>query len=265
MRIPYTISPQSITVFVDGKIRTVLSGTKSFDNLRDHLKKPEHDINLILKLSSREQEVQASVKGYKVTVKDGTVYYEGEELHNTLTDKLLHMLDSGFDPQPWVKFLERLMTNPSYRSRGCLFDFLEKFSAPITPDGKFIAFKRVSHNWKDLHTHTILNTIGTTVSMDRSKVDDDPNHTCSAGLHVCADEYLKGYATGTGCRTLVVEVDPANVVSVPHDYNFSKMRVCEYKVLAEICPEQIPETLSEAVYDASKQQGRDKYGRFLPK
>lgn len=92
------------------------------------------------------------------------------------------------------------------------------------------------------------NSIGNVIKMDRAKVDDDPQHTCSSGLHVCADEYLKGYATDSNARTLVVEVNPANVVAVPYDYNFSKMRVCEYKVLAEIEPKQIPDILSEGVY-----------------
>jgi hypothetical protein len=90
------------------------------------------------------------------------------------------------------------------------------------------------------------------VTMDRSKVDDDPQHTCSSGLHVCADEYLKGYATGSDNRTLVVEVNPADVVAVPYDYNFSKMRVCRYKVLAQIEPKEIPDVLDSVVYDESE-------------
>jgi hypothetical protein len=67
-------------------------------------------------------------------------------------------------------------------------------------------------------------------------------------LHVCADEYLKGYANGTDARTLVVEVNPADVVAVPYDYNFAKMRVCEYKVLSEIDPVKIQEVLGMWVY-----------------
>jgi hypothetical protein len=46
----------------------------------------------------------------------------------------------------------------------------------------------------------------------------------------------------------VVEVNPAHVVAVPYDYDFAKMRVCEYKVLAEIQPEKIPDVLDEEVY-----------------
>lgn len=265
MRIPFTISSESITVFVGGKMRTVLAGTKNFDLLREHLKGNDHDPETILRLSDREESVRAAVSGSKVEVINGTVYYNGEHLNNALTEKLLDLLDDGFDATPWVKFLENLMDNPSYRSRKCLYEFLEHFKAPITPEGNFIAFKRVGANYRDLHTGTMDNSIGKTVKMDRSKVDDDPKHTCSSGLHVCADEYLKGYANGNGTRTLVVEVNPANVVAVPYDYNFSKMRVCEYTVLAEIAVVDIPDVLDQKVYKAPK-QGRDpKTGRFLPK
>jgi len=67
-------------------------------------------------------------------------------------------------------------------------------------------------------------------------------------LHVCADEYLQGYANHSEARTLVVEVNPAHVVAVPYDYNFAKMRVCEYTVLNEIEPKDIPEVLDMWLY-----------------
>lgn len=261
MRVPYTLSAESITVFVNGKMRTVLSDSANFEKLKDHLRKPEHDTETILRLSDREEAVRSSHSAVEVI--NGTVYYKGEELHNALTNKLLNLLDDGFNAEPWVKFLEKLMNNPSYRSRNCLFEFLDHFNAPITPEGNFIAFKRVRDNWKDIRSNTFENRIGTVVKMDRTKVDDDPNNTCSSGLHVCADEYLKGYATGDNYRTLVVAVDPANVVAVPYDYNFSKMRVCEYEVLSEISTDQIPEVLGQKVYSSG--QKRDSKGRFLPK
>jgi hypothetical protein len=47
---------------------------------------------------------------------------------------------------------------------------------------------------------------------------------------------------------VVVEVNPANVVAVPYDYNFAKMRVCEYKVVEEIEPARIQEILDSEMY-----------------
>jgi hypothetical protein len=249
MRLPFTLSDESLTVFVEGKMRTVLSNTRNFDLLKEHLNCKVHDAKLVLKLSDREEYVRASTVGSKVTVVGGVVYYDGQVVYGALTDKLLNLLDQGYDVSPWTKFLENLMDNPSYRSRKCLFEFLDHFNAPLTAGGNFIAFKRVGRDWKDLHSGTYTNTIGALIKMDRSKVDDNPQHSCSSGLHVCADEYLEGYANGGYSRTLVVEVNPANVVAVPYDYNFSKMRVCEYRVLSEVDVEDIPDILSEEMYD----------------
>lgn len=247
MRVPYTLSDQSITVFVKGKMRTILAGNKNFETLKDHLREDDHDANLILKLSDREETVRQSA-GKHVEVIAGTVYYKGEEVHNALSDKLLDMIDQGFDATPWAKFLEKLMANPSYRSRSCLYEFLERFNAPITADGNFIAFKRIRNDWKDIHSGSMDNSVGTVVKMDRTKVDDDPKHTCSSGLHVCADSYLDGFADAAKSRTVVVEVDPSNVVAVPYDYNFAKMRVCEYTVLTEVDPADIRDVLKQAMY-----------------
>lgn len=247
MRVPYTLSDESITIFVEGKMRTVLSGNNNFELLKDLLREDEHDIQMLLAYSDREETIRASANS-DVEVLNGVVYYKGEELHNALTDKLLDILDDGFDITPWVKFLEKLMQNPSFRSRNCLYEFLEHFKAPITPEGNFIAFKRIRKDWKDIHSGKFDNSVGTVVQMDRSKVDDDPQHTCSSGLHVCADSYLNGFADAASSRTVVVEVNPANVVAVPYDYNFAKMRVCEYTVLAEVEPEDIQGILSESMY-----------------
>jgi len=248
MRIPYTVSPESITVFAGGKMYTVLSGHKNFDLLCEHLRLPEHSVEVIMRLADREQNIRDSAAGSKVEIIHGTVYYEGQELNNALTNKLLNLLDGGFDVTPWVKFLENLMLNPSFRSRECLFGFLDNFNAPITPEGNFIAFKRIRKDWKDIHSGTMDNSVGNVVKMDRTKVDDDPQHTCSSGLHVCADQYLTQFADAANSRTVVVEVNPANVVAVPYDYNFAKMRVCEYKVVEEIEPARIPEILDNEMY-----------------
>lgn len=257
MRIPYTLSDYSATVFADGKVLTITSGHKNFDNLRTLLQQNDHDVPAIIKCMDREDHIRQSTTGTDVEIIGGVVYFKGEEVHNALTDKLLNLMDDGFDVTPWIKFLDNLMLNPSYRSRECLYNFLEKFDAPITPDGNFIAFKRIRQDWKDIHSGTFDNSIGTVVKMERAKVNDDPQHTCSAGLHICADKYLNSFADAAKSRTVVVEVNPAHVVAVPYDYDFAKMRVCEYKVLAEIEPEKIPDVLDTHLYEYYGYDGAD--------
>jgi hypothetical protein len=60
-------------------------------------------------------------------------------------------------------------------------------------------------------------------------VNDDPNAGCSHGLHVGSETY----AVGFGSRHLIVAVDPADVVCIPHDSSCQKMRCCGYTVVGE--------------------------------
>jgi hypothetical protein len=123
------------------------------------------------------------------------------------------------------------MDNPSYRSVQELYGFLEKNNLPITPDGYFLAYKRVRDDYTDCHTGTMDNSIGKTVSMERNQVDDDQNNTCSQGLHFCSQGYLKHFG---GARTIIVKINPRDVVSIPTDYDNSKGRACKYQVIGEV-------------------------------
>ena len=240
MKVPYTISDDSVTLFIKGGIQTVASSHGNYQDVVDHLKQEDHDEEVLIELANKETLVSRSLTGTaRAEVKYGTVYYDNTQVHNSLSEKLLDLLDSGHDAGPWLAFLENVMENPSYRSRESLYDFLDHFKAPITPDGHFIAFKRVRDNYMDIHSGTMDNSPGSVVSMPRSQVDDDNQRTCSAGLHVCADEYLKGYfGAGAGYRTVAVKVNPRDVVSVPYDYNFSKMRTCQYEVVGDVDEKQ---------------------------
>ena len=83
----------------------------------------------------------------------------------------------------------------------------------------------------DVYTGTIDNRVGNVVSMPRNQVDDLSERTCSHGLHVCSIGYLTHY---TGERLVAVKVNPRDIVSIPKDYENSKMRVCEYTVVQEL-------------------------------
>ena len=62
--------------------------------------------------------------------------------------------------------------------------------------------------------------------MPRNFVEDNPEVACSHGLHCASAEYAKGYGVLTE-----VAVDPADVVSVPYDYDFAKCRCCRFEIL----------------------------------
>ena len=65
----------------------------------------------------------------------------------------------------------------------------------------------------------------------RSQVNDNPNQTCSTGLHFCSQNYLGHFS---GARVMILKINPRDVVSIPTDYDFSKGRCCRYEVIGEI-------------------------------
>jgi len=114
-----------------------------------------------------------------------------------------------------------------------LYGFLEKNNLPITPDGHFLAYKKVRNDFLDIHSGTMDNSPGTVVEMERFKVDDNKDQTCSTGLHFCGMSYLGHFGSGSD-RTVIVKIDPADVVSIPSDYNGAKGRACRYEVIGEL-------------------------------
>jgi len=82
----------------------------------------------------------------------------------------------------------------------------------------------------DHHSHSFDIQIGKVVSMPRENTDGCQENTCSRGLHIGAPGWLKRcYYGDTG---LVCLVNPANVVAIPHDDYYGKMRCCEYLPVA---------------------------------
>jgi hypothetical protein len=103
---------------------------------------------------------------------------------------------------------------------------------PITSNGTIQAYKAVRENYTDCHTGTFDNTVGNTLQMPRNKVDDNKDVGCSYGFHAGTFEYARDFMPSNG-HLLIVEIDPADVVSIPTDCQFQKLRTCKYKVTQE--------------------------------
>ena len=238
-------SDRSLTIFING---------------RPYVADVEHPNWNIIQTAVKEQcwldipdliDIQQAVTKYvsssgRVTVADGTVFYDDKPIHNGLAQRIIEMMSEGFDFDALVKFLENVEENPSKRAVQELYDFLEYGKMPITSDGHFLAYKRIRGNWNDCHSNSISNKIGSVVSMPRNEVDDDSHRTCSTGLPVCSLEYLRNF---WGERVVAVKVHPRDVVSVPVDYNNTKMRCCRYVVVAELDAELADRAWEQSVVD----------------
>ena len=145
----------------------------------------------------------------------------------------------GFNIDPMLNFLDNMNDNPSDKAIVELFDFMQNKHLPITDDGHFLAYKAVSPDFKDIYTGNIDNSVGNEVSIERSKVDSNRDKHCSAGLHVGAIDYVKSYGgidldedNDGGNQIVICKVNPADVVSVPSDAKFQKLRTCRYEVVS---------------------------------
>jgi hypothetical protein len=169
-----------------------------------------------------------------VEIKNGQVTYEGEVVHGSISKRILEFMSKGLPFQPLVNFLNNLMGNPSMQSQKELYDFLEHEHLPITEDGYFLAYKAVRADYMDKYRGVFDNHVGNVCEMTRSKVDDDRGRGCSNGLHAGALNYVAGYGSlENGDKIVIVKINPADVVSVPSDCNYEKLRTCRYEVVGE--------------------------------
>jgi hypothetical protein len=199
---------------------------------------------------------------------DGVMTLKGtsEAIPEFLAKKLLQFIEDGIDIDSLVNFWRRLLLNPDKHVRTQLYKFLENNGHPITSRGYFLAYKSVAVKRKyDKETgekiikveydedtgerveekftqemtfephhsgpHGMVIKVGEPVTMPREECDNNPDNTCSRGLHVGSMAYVGDFGCGD---KVVLEclISPTDVVSVPSDYNATKMRTCKYYPIA---------------------------------
>jgi hypothetical protein len=227
--LPFIQNGHSTTLFLHGRPFTVPDTHRHYQSILEKLEAGDDEgfEELIA-----PPIVQALQDQEEFSIREGVLCYHGEpQIGNYLADKIAQLWELGKPVEAALNFFRKLMNNPSNRVYEELYKFMEQNEMPLTPAGNFLAYKRIRENYMDLHSGTIDNHVGANPKLPRIKVDDNPNNTCSHGLHVCAFNYLANFS---GERVVVCEVNPADVVAIPTDYNHTKMRVTEYKVVGEI-------------------------------
>jgi hypothetical protein len=228
MSYPFIIQGNNVTVVIGNKPHTISKTHITYQKVLDAIKAGDWDT---VKDVIEPKKVVLNYGQGNVSVQGETLYWKGEVLNSGLASRMIAMLQEGFPIEPMVNFMENLYKNPSKRSVTELYGFLEKNNLPITPDGYFLAYKKVRADYTDVHSGKFDNSVGQVVEMERNAVDDDKDRTCSTGLHFCAQSYLDHFG---GQRVVIVKVNPADVVSIPSDYNDAKGRACRYEVIGEV-------------------------------
>lgn len=177
-----------------------------------------------------------------ITVDNGVVSVSGFVVNNSMTERLLSMMNEGEDGEgikTFARFFSHLMNHAEERVINELYPFLVHNDITLNDDGSFYAYRAVTADYLDKYTKKIDNSVGTVVEMPRSMVDDNKNRTCSCGLHFASISYARGLYYNRGNRIVKVKVWPEDVVSIPTDYDGKKGRCCKYEVIEDVTDQYV--------------------------
>ena len=235
----YIINNTAIVFFFDNKPVKVEKTAPEYTRILSAFDLPSGEQEEVINAILNERVGEYEKDGF--TISPDSVSYDGETLPDILADKVRGIAAEGLPVKLFANFWENLNNNPSASSVRELYDFLAYKELPVTEDGFFIAYKGVASNGLSVCGNTktkvlqgivddngkIQNNVGDTIEVKRWDVDDNRDNGCSFGLHVGSMDY----ATTWGEKTLVVKVNPADVVSVPNDCSCQKCRVSKYEVI----------------------------------
>lgn len=225
------------------RIRSILENTSDPDP--EHIRELADSFISISNFLSESSDREMSISGTKIVL-------DGQIIDGPLAAKVIQYYQekNHVGIQSLIRFIDKAINNlGGTKSINSLWSWINERNFTITDDGNFIAYKGVVLQDKEfVSVHSgnatsngvfyknarIPNPIGAVVTMPRDQVNDDTSVGCSRGLHAGSWQYASGF----GKKVLAVEIDPRNVVSVPSDSNFQKLRVCEYKVLA-VAPDRL--------------------------
>jgi len=245
---PYQLSDRTLTVYVGNNTYQTDRSNPCWEQIKAALNNPATHDDEMIALMKPINAIATALRGQtEVTVVGSRVMYGDEPVHHVLANRIMDVLSEGFNIDPWLRFATNVYANPYGWSRDELYLFLEKAELPLTDDGCFIAYKKVRSDYTDIHSGRFSNQIGQIVSMPREQVDKNRNNTCSTGLHFCSKGYLPSFGGGYGSRVVLVKINPADVVSIPSDYDNTKGRTWRYEVVGEIPEDQVRDILWPAV------------------
>lgn len=234
-------------IFADGSTRAINSTNADFAALVQAVVIDGADEDAIRELLTPALAVGKSLRALSERIRfdSNQIWFDGDVVDSALTKHIVRILAEGADENKWralVNFMEKLYTNPSKKSIESLYEFLVRQDFTILPDGDFIAYKGLRADGTSIHAGygivngvaferaNLKNDLGAIVEIPRSKVDADTSVGCSTGLHAGSYSYAKGFARG---MLVTVKINPRDVVSVPDDCSYQKIRTARYVVLSQ--------------------------------
>lgn len=250
----------TITLFsATGEVTNVNSNHIHFSEIEETLSREPVDYSQVAELLDAEERINLFVESnsdYTISIKGRTVMLNDESIEGELAFMLInaYKAKNHYAVNRICNFIQKASKNPGgISSINSLWTWITQRNFTILDNGNFIAYKGVQRKTSDGKTQYVSihagdgevdgvqyfkthlpNNVGSFVRMPREKVETDTGRGCSHGLHAGSWQYAYSFARssrGVGV-VLAVEINPQDVVSVPSDSHFQKLRVCEYKVVA---------------------------------
>lgn len=231
----------TITVFEGGQVLVADSSHPNYQAIVEHAIAGKDVADLMDATATVVEKFKRISE--RVTLSNGSLFFDGEKVENVLTDQVLSFMSDGLDFAPLVNFWEKISQNPKKHSRKQAYRWLAAHNFTIDSEGFILAYKGVVNNgdgtYLSIHSGPAVvdgvavngqvpQQVGSLVEMDRSKVTFDPSVGCSSGLHAGTWDYASSFAQGA---VLTVRINPRDIVSVPTDCADAKMRVSRYSVV----------------------------------
>lgn len=235
----YFLEPNSITVYFSDGNNAVWKASNSDYNKVVELAKKSEWVAIAAMHNQAKTILQNDVtlKENKLVFYDKTTGTNAEidisHTNNHLFKFIKLLRTKGVIDEEIIRikpFLENMFKNPFINAVHEIYDFCTKMDFEITEDGCFLAYKNVNADLSSIYDNgKTKHVIGGYTEVEA--YDTDRNQTCSKGLHFCSRNYLKSYPGNT---TIIVKVNPMDVVAIPTDYNFEKGRCRRYMTVGVI-------------------------------
>lgn len=170
MSYPYIMQGNNICIVIDNIPYNINDTHMGYQDIKNAIKNGDWD--KIKSLVDVKQLIADFSKG-NVSVYGDTLFWKKEEMHGCIVARFIQMHKEGFPVDSLIAFMDNMMSNSSSSAIKELYDFIEKGNLPITPDGCFLAYKRIKADYTDCYTGVVLNKPAALLTtLDKQMLDE---------------------------------------------------------------------------------------------
>ena len=113
MKLLFTATKNSISIFIDGKMEAIQNTHPRFEEIKEALRKEDHDKDEIAELLSENSLKHlnnefAGITDHSVAVdSEGNVFVDGQKLNDYFSERVKFMFEEGFPVKPFVEFMKK--------------------------------------------------------------------------------------------------------------------------------------------------------------